>query len=59
MNQLDKELDELQDLSNYAMSISSYVQINITGMAKILKKFDKKFKRYNLNFAKKFIIENV
>ena len=57
MNQLDKELDELQDLSNYAMSISSYVQINITGMAKILKKFDKKFKRYNLNFAKKFIIE--
>ena len=57
MYQLDKELDELQDLSNYAMSISSYVQINITGMAKILKKFDKKFKRYNLNFAKKFIIE--
>ena len=57
MLQLNKELDELQDLSNFAMSVSSFIYINITGMQKIMKKFDKKFKRYNFNFSKKFIIE--
>ena len=57
MIQVDKELDELQSLSNFSTSISSFVYINITGMYKILKKFDKKFKRYNLNFTRKFIIE--
>ena len=57
MKQVDKELDELQLLSNFASSISSFIYFNITGMYKILKKFDKKFKRYNLNFTRKFIIE--
>ena len=57
MIQVDKELDELQLLSDFSTSISSFVYINITGMYKILKKFDKKFKRYNLNFTRKFIIE--
>ena len=57
MIQIDKELDELQTLSNFATYLSSYVCINIIGMNKILKKFDKKFKRYNLNFKKNFIIE--
>ena len=55
--QIKKELKELNDLSKYAGSISSYIHINITALSKILKKFDKKFSRYNLNFAKKFIIE--
>ena len=31
MLQLNKELDELQDLSNFAMSVSSFIYINITG----------------------------
>ena len=57
MIQLEKELEELQELSSYATSLSCYIYLNITGMAKILKKFDKKFKRYNLNFTKNFIIE--
>ena len=39
------------------MSVSSFIYINITGMQKIMKKFDKKFKRYNFNYSKKFIIE--
>ena len=55
--QLEKELDELQTLSSYATSLSCYIYLNITGMTKILKKFDKKFKRYNLNFTKNFIVE--
>ena len=55
--QLEKELDELQTLSSYATSLSCYIYLNMTGMSKILKKFDKKFKRYNLNFTKNFIIE--
>ena len=57
MSQLEKELDELQILSSYATSLSCYIYLNITGMYKILKKFDKKFKRYNLKFTKNFIIE--
>ena len=57
MIQLEKELDELQTLSSYATSLSCYIYLNITGMSKILKKFDKKFKRYNLNFTKNFIVE--
>ena len=57
MAQLDKELEELKTLSSYATSLSCYIYLNITGMAKILKKFDKKFKRYNLNFSKNFIVE--
>ena len=57
MIELDKELDQLQDLSDFATSLSSYIYINITGMSKILKKFDKKFKRYNLNFTNNFIFE--
>ena len=57
MIQIDKELDELQLLSNFSTSISSFVYINITGMYKILKKFDKKFKIYNLNFTRNFIVE--
>ena len=55
--QLEKELDELQTLSSYATSLSCYIYLNMTGMSKILKKFDKKFKRYNLNFTKNFIVE--
>ena len=57
MNQLDKELDELQKLSTHAMSLSSYIFYNITGVSKILKKFDKKFKRFNYNFTKNFVVE--
>ena len=57
MNQLDKELDELQKLSTHAKSLSSYIFYNITGVSKILKKFDKKFKRYNYNFTKNFVVE--
>ena len=57
MIQVEKELDELQALSSYATSLSCYIYLNITGMSKILKKFDKKFKRYHLNFTKNFIIE--
>ena len=57
MIQVEKELDELQALSSYATSLSCYIYLNITGMAKILKKFDKKFKRYNLNFTKNFVVE--
>ena len=57
MIQVEKELDELQALSSYATSLSCYIYLNITGMSKILKKFDKKFKRYRLNFSKNFIIE--
>ena len=57
MIELDKELDQLQDLSNFATSLSSYIYINITGMAKILKKFDKKFKKYDLHFTNNFIFE--
>ena len=59
MIDLDKELDQLQELSNYATSLSSYIYINITGMSKILKKFDKKFKRYNFNFTSNFIFEKL
>ena len=55
--QLEKELEELQTLSSYATSLSCYIYLNITGMAKILKKFDKKFKRYNLKFSQNFIVE--
>ena len=55
--QLEKELDELQTLSSYATSLSCYIYLNITGMHKILKKFDKKFKRYNLDFTRNFIVE--
>ena len=57
MAQLDKELEELKTLSSYATSLSCYIYLNITGMAKILKKFDKKFKRYNLDFSRNFIVE--
>ena len=59
MIDLDKELDQLQELSNYATSLSSYIYINITGMSKILKKFDKKFKRYDFNFTSNFIFEKL
>lgn len=38
MAQLDKELEELKTLSSYATSLSCYIYLNITGMAKILKK---------------------
>ena len=55
--QVSKELDELISLSIYAMSISCFVYYNITAIAKILKKFDKKFKRYGLDFQKRFIVE--
>ena len=55
--QLKKELQELKSLSSYATSLSCYVYLNMTGMSKIMKKFDKKFKRYNLNFTKNFVIE--
>ena len=57
MAQLLKELDELKALSSYATSLSCYIYLNVTGMSKILKKFDKKFKRYDLNFTKNFIVE--
>ena len=57
MIQLKKELLELKSLSNYATTLSCYIYLNITGMSKIMKKFDKKFKRYNLNFTKNFVIE--
>ena len=55
--QLHKELIELKTLSSYATSLSCYIYLNITGMSKIMKKFDKKFKRYNFNFTKNFVIE--
>ena len=57
MIQLKKELVELKALSTYATSLSCYIYLNITGMSKIMKKFDKKFKRYNFNFTKNFVIE--
>ena len=57
MVQLHKELIELKTLSSYATSLSCYIYLNITGMSKIMKKFDKKFKRYNLHFTKNFVIE--
>jgi hypothetical protein len=57
LDQIGKELDELISISIYAMSISCFVYYNITAIAKILKKFDKKFKRYDLDFQKKFIVE--
>ena len=57
MVQLKKELVELKALSTYATSLSCYIYLNITGMSKIMKKFDKKFKRYNFNFTKNFVIE--
>ena len=47
MIQLKRELVELKTLSTYATSLSCYIYLNMTGMAKIMKKFDKKFKRYN------------
>ena len=55
--QVSKELEELISLSIYAMSISCFIYYNITAIAKILKKFDKKYKRYDLDFQKKFIVE--
>ena len=57
LKELSKELDELQSVSNIAMLLSKYVFINLTGIEKILKKFDKKFKRYNLDFGNRFITE--
>ena len=57
MIQLKRELNELKSLSSYASSLSCYIYLNITGMSKIMKKFEKKFKRYNLNFTKNFVIE--
>ena len=57
LKELSKELDELQSVSNATMLLSKYVFINLTGIVKILKKFDKKFKRYNLDFGNKFITE--
>ena len=57
MIQLKRELQELKSLSSYATSLSCYIYLNITGMSKIMKKFEKKFKRYNLNFTKNFVIE--
>jgi hypothetical protein len=55
--QLKKELQELKTLSTYATSLSCYIYLNMTGMAKIMKKFEKKFKRYNFRFTKNFVIE--
>ena len=57
LKELNNEIDELQSVSNTAMLLSKYVFINLTGISKILKKFDKKFKRYNLDFGNKFITE--
>ena len=57
MIQLKRELVELKTLSTYATSLSCYIYLNMTGMAKIMKKFDKKFKRYNFRFTKNFVVE--
>ena len=57
MSQINKELDELQSLSNYATSLSSYIYLNITALSKILKKFDRKFSRLRVTFTKDFILE--
>lgn len=37
-------MEELSDIALESIKICSYIEINITGMRKILKKFDKKFK---------------
>ena len=37
-------MEELSDVALESIKICSYIEINITGMRKILKKFDKKFK---------------
>ena len=57
MSQINNELDELQTLSNYAESTSSYIYFNITALSKILHKFDKKFSKYKVTFTEDFILE--
>ena len=37
-------IDELQFIGNESMQVCSYIELNITAMRKILKKFDKKFR---------------
>ena len=52
MAQLEKELDELQSLSTYASSLSSYIYMNITGMSKIMKNLTKNSKDMVIIFLK-------
>ena len=57
MTQITRELDELQSLSKYSTSLSSYIYLNITALSKILKKFDKKFAKSGATFTRDFILE--
>ena len=48
--EIEKELDELDKISNINVDLAKYLRDNITALSKILKKFDKKFKHFNTSF---------
>ena len=55
--QVFQELNDLQSLCDYTTTISSYVNLNIQIIYRILSKFDKKYKKYKINFTKEYILE--
>jgi hypothetical protein len=46
LSNLKKEIFEIEKLTNSALKISNFVELNLTAIKKILKKFDKKFSSY-------------
>jgi MFS family permease len=50
-----KEYEELEKISQVAYSITKYIDLNMTALKKILKKWDKKFETYYGNISLKYI----
>ena len=46
MKDLIREIQILINISNFTIDICDYINLNITALIKILKKYDKKFYKY-------------
>lgn len=52
-------LEQLSEVSQEAIRICTYIELNITGMRKILKKFDKKFRDVKQPLKDSYIISRL
>lgn len=52
---MEKELEELIGISAYTINLCNFINLNMTAIKKILKKFDKKFSHVFKNISVSFI----
>ena len=57
--EISNQIIDIYKIASTTLNLTKYIHSNITALFKILKKFDKKFKHYNVSLSHDYIVSNL